>query len=167
MAKDTKFIVGAGIFTLALIFGLAFVISSKGSKEKVLSETAAQGIEVLANDYDLGEVPINGGIVTRGYEVKNTSGGEIELLKITTSCMCTTANVKVGETETRFFGMEMAGDKNPFVNHKIKNGETAKITVRFDPAAHGPEGVGPFDRIVWLYFDNGMKELTFSGTVVK
>ena len=63
--------------------------------------------------------------------------------------------------------MEMGGDKNPLISLKIKNGETAKVTVRFDPAAHGPQGVGPFDRMVWLYFDGGVKELTFSGVVVK
>lgn len=167
MAKDTKFIIGAFVFTIVLILGLAFVISSKGSKEKVLSEATVQGIEVSANDYNLGDVPIKGGIVTKEYEVKNTSGKDIELLKIVTSCMCTTASVKIGESKTRFFGMEMAGDKNPFVNLKIKNGEMAKVTVEFDPAAHGPEGIGAFDRIVWLYFDGGMKELTFKGVVVK
>lgn len=167
MGKDTKFIIGAFVFTLALIVGLAFLVTSKEKKVSVLSETVAQGIEATPADYDLGEVPIKGGIVTREYEVKNSSGADIELLKIITSCMCTTASVKVGNNETRFFGMEMAGDKNPFVNLKIKKGETAKVSVRFDPAAHGPEGVGPFDRIVWLYFDNGMKELTFKGNVVK
>lgn len=167
MAKDTKFILGAFIFTLVLIVGLAFLVSSKEKKVSVLSTAAAQGVEATPSDYDLGEVPINGGIVTKEYEVKNTTGADIELLKITTSCMCTTASVKIGESQTRFFGMEMAGDKNPFLNLKIKNGETAKVSVRFDPAAHGPEGTGPFDRIVWLNFDNGVKELTFSGTVVK
>ena len=166
-SEQTSFIVGAFIFTLVLIFGLAFVISSKGSKEKVLSETAAQGVSVAENAYDLAEVPINGGIVTKEYEVKNETGGEIELVKIATSCMCTTASAQVGDNKPRFVGMERAGDKNPLVDLKIKNGETAKVTVNFDPAAHGPEGVGAFDRVVWLYFDNGMKELTFSGTVVK
>lgn len=167
MGKDTKFIIGAFIFTLVLIVGLSFVISNKSSKEKVLSTSAAQGIEAAPAAYNLGEVPINGGIVTKEYEVKNSSGGDVELLKVATSCMCTTAAVKMGEKETKFFGMEMAGDKNPFVNLKVKDGETAKVTVKFDPKAHGPEGVGPFDRVVWLYFDKGRKELTFSGTVVK
>ena len=167
MAKDTKFIVGAFIFTLLLIVGLSFMISSKEKKVSTLPTTIVQGVEAAPADYSLGEVPINGGIVTKEYEVKNTTGSDIELLKVATSCMCTTANIKVGESVTRAFGMEMAGDKNPFVNLKLKDGETATVTVDFDPAAHGPEGVGPFDRIVWLYFDGGIKELTFSGTVVK
>lgn len=167
MGKDTKFIIGAFIFTLLLVVGLAFLVSSKEKKTSVLSEVAAEGLTATPTDYDLGEVPINGGIVTKEYEVKNETGGDIELLKIATSCMCTTANAKVGGDETRFYGMEMAGDKNPILSLKVKNGETAKISVQFDPAAHGPEGVGPFDRIVWLYFDNGVKELSFSGNVIK
>ena len=167
MGKDTKFILGAFIFTLLVVIGLAFLVSSKEKKTGTLSEVKAEGIALTPLNYELGEVPINGGIVTKEYEVKNETGGDIELLKIATSCMCTTASAKVGEDETRFFGMEMVGDKNPLLSLKLKNGGTAKISVQFDPAAHGPEGVGPFERVVWLYFDNGVKELTFNGTVIK
>ncbi|MBI4157772.1 DUF1573 domain-containing protein [Candidatus Woesebacteria bacterium] len=167
MGKDTKFILGAFIFTLLVVIGLAFLVSSKEKKTGTLSEVKAEGVTVTPLNYELGEVPIKGGIVTKEYEVKNETGGDIELLKIATSCMCTTASAKVGEDETRFFGMEMVGDKNPLLSLKVKNGEAAKISVQFDPAAHGPEGVGPFERVVWLYFDNGMKELTFNGTVIK
>lgn len=167
MGKDIKFIIGAFIFTLLVVIGFAFLVSSKENKTSVLSEAAAEGIMANPSDYQLGEVFINGGIVTKEYEVKNETGEEIELLKIATSCMCTTANAKAGAEETRFFGMEMVGDKNPLLSLKVKNGESAKVSVRFDPAAHGPEGVGPFDRIVWLYFSNGVKELTFSGNVIK
>ena len=43
-----------------------------------------------------------------------------------------------------------------------------KVAVNFDPAAHGPQGTGPFDRVVILTFSDpaGVKELTFNGTVV-
>lgn len=167
MDKETKFIIGAAILTLGLIIGLAFFLSAKNAQEKTLVTTEVQGIEAPVADYQLGEVPINGGIVTKEYEIKNTSGRDMTLKKITTSCMCTSASVKAESGETRFFSMEMGGDKNPLISLKIKNGETAKVTVRFDPAAHGPQGVGPFDRMVWLYFDGGVKELTFSGVVVK
>ena len=112
-------------------------------------------------------MPIGGGIITKEYEIKNILGKDVELLKITTSCMCTSTNVKIGDNETKFFSMEMGGDKNPLISLKIKKDETAKVTVRFDPAAHGPQGTGPFDRVVSLYFDTGIKELTFAGTVVK
>ena len=167
MSKETKFIVGTALLTLAVIVGLAFFFSAKGSQEKTLVMTEVKGVEAPVTHYELGDVPINGGVVTKEYEIKNASGKDIELIKIVTSCMCTSASVKTGNGETRFFAMEMAGDRNPSINFKIKKDETAKVTVRFDPAAHGPAGTGPFDRVVSLYFDGGIKELTFKGVVVK
>lgn len=82
--------------------------------------------------------------------------------------MCTTASVQIGEQETKFFGMEGHGDANPPVNIEVGSGEEGKVIVKFDPAAHGPQGAGPFNRVVYLNFSDpaGIKELTFSGTVV-
>ena len=167
MSKETKFIIGAAVLTLSLIIGLTLFISARGSQEKTLVMTEIKGLEAPIINYELGDVPINGGIVTKEYEIKNTSGSDMELVKIVTSCMCTSAAVKVGDDETRSFSMEMGGDKNPLISVKLKKDETAKVTVRFDPAAHGPQGTGPFDRVISLYFDTGIKELTFAGTVVK
>jgi len=166
MSNETKFLIGASVFTLLVIVGLAIFISSKEKNISQIPTNAVLGIESTPASYDFGDVPINGGIVTKEYEVKNTSDGDMELLKITTSCMCTTASLRVGDKETKFLGMEMVGDKNPLLDLKLKKGETGKVTVKYDPAAHGPTGTGPFDRIIWLYFDEGVKELTLNGTVV-
>lgn len=152
--------------TILVIVGLVILISAKEEKISKIPTNLVSGVEAAPATYDLGNVPINGGIVSKEYEVKNTSGRDMELLKIATSCMCTTASVKIRDKETRFFGMEMSGDGNPLVNLQLKKDETTKVSVRFDPAAHGPAGVGPFDRVVSLYFDSGIKELTFKGVVV-
>lgn len=167
MAKDIKILFGAIALTLILILGFALWQSGR-QPEEVFSNQAISGLEVTPPSYELGNVPIKGGIVTKDYEVKNTTDKVLKLKKITTSCMCTTASFQVGSKETRFFGMEMVGDKNPPVNIEVAPGQTGKVQVRFDPAAHGPEGVGPFDRIVWLAFSDpaGVTELKFNGTVV-
>ena len=167
MSNETKFIIGAALVTLGLIVGLTFFISAKGAQEKTLVTTEIKGIEATPGHYELGDIPIKGGVVTKEYEIKNTSGQDIELIKIVTSCMCTKASVKAESGETRLFAMEMGGDRNPFISLKIKKDETAKATVIFDPAAHGPAGIGLIDRVVSLYFDTGLKELTFKGVVVK
>ncbi len=167
MNNETKFIIGSAVATLGLIIGLTFFISAKSAKERTLITTEVLGVTANPDNYDLGDMPIGGGIVTREYEIKNTSDRDIELIKIVTSCMCTRAGVKAESGETKFFAMEMGGDKNPFISLKIKKGETAKAIIRFDPAAHGPAGAGPIDRTVSLYFDSGIKELTFKGVVVK
>ncbi|OGM18922.1 hypothetical protein A2686_03955 [Candidatus Woesebacteria bacterium RIFCSPHIGHO2_01_FULL_38_10] len=169
MGKDIKIL----IFSLGLTFLLIIVFvlwqgKSPGETLEPESTVKIEGVEVTPEDYDLGDVPIKGGIVTRGYEIGNTTERALKLKKITTSCMCTTASVSVGDKETRFFGMEGHGDKNPSVNLEIGPDQIGKVVVRFDPAAHGPQGVGLFDRSVWLTFSDpvGVKELKFNGTVV-
>jgi hypothetical protein len=127
------------------------------------------GVQINPEHYELGNVDLNGGLVTKEYEVANDTDQSMKLQKIVTSCMCTQAKVSVGGKESRFFGMEHRGDRNPSINYEIPSGETAKVTVNFDPAAHGPQGTGPFDRVVTLTFSEpaGTKKLTFDGTVVR
>lgn len=167
MSKESKFIIAGFVATILIIASLAFIISGKEKTVAAIPNNPASGFEVKPASYDLGDVAINGGLVTKEYEVKNTSGKDVNLQKITTSCMCTVASVEAGGKTTKFFGMEMSGDLNPRVELSLKNGETAKVTVRFDPAAHGPAGLGQVDRTVWLYFDNGVQELSFKGNVIK
>jgi hypothetical protein len=82
--------------------------------------------------------------------------------------MCTKASFEIGDRKTRFFGMEGHGDRNPPVNIDIPDGASGKVVVQFDPAAHGPQGIGPFERSVFLTFSDpaGIKELKFNGEVV-
>lgn len=166
MSKDIKIMFAAIGFTLLLIVGFALLVSKQNTTE-VSGDVA--GAVINPENFDLGDVPINGGIVTKEYEVKNTAGETLKLKKVATSCMCTMAKVVFGDKETKFFGMEGHGDKNAPVNLEIPSGQSARVVVNFDPAAHGPEGVGPFERIVWLTFSDpaGVKELWFEGTVVK
>jgi len=169
MGKETKIFIGGVVLLMLLIAGFAFLLGKDTTSGEPSSEEAGVlGLEINPSFYDLGKVPINGGIVTKEYRVKNTAGKSLNLKKITTSCMCTTASVSVGDKTTKFFGMEGHGDSNPSVNLEVPEGETVKVTVNFDPAAHGPQGTGPFDRFVWLAFSDpaGVEELKFSGEVV-
>ena len=161
--KDIKLMLAAIVITFGFITLLAFW----QGKADVYSGDVAE-VEVSPLSYDLGNVPIGGGIVTRKYEIKNTSNETLRIKKITTSCMCTEAKIVAGGKETRFYGMEGHGRVIPNVNFDIAGGETAKVIVNFDPAAHGPEGVGPFERVVWMAVSDpaGIKELWFEGTVV-
>lgn len=167
MNKDIKLLLLGIFLTFLLVAGGVVLLSDKSeSTKEVASEVL--GIETNPTFYDLGKVEINGGIVTKEYSIKNITESAIKLKKVATSCMCTTASVLTGSEETKFFGMEGHGDANPPVNIEIESGEEGRVVVKFDPAAHGPQGVGPFDRIVWLTFSDpaGVKELKFSGTVV-
>jgi hypothetical protein len=170
MAKDFKLMIVGIVVTFLLIVGVSFVFGGREQKEEaVVAGTKVEGLEAKPETYDLGDVPINGGLVTKEYEVMNTTSSVLKLKKIATSCMCTKAKVKIGDQETKFFGMEGHGDKNPPVNLEIAAGEVAKVTMEFDPAAHGPQGVGPIDRSIFLTFSDpaGVKELGFKGVVIK
>jgi hypothetical protein len=164
MGNDTKIFIGVIVFSFLLVVGFAF--SQGGKEQPVLTEVA--GVRINPETYEFGNVPINGGIVTKEYEVKNVTDETIKLKRIATTCMCTQAKVVLGGEETKFFGMEHPGDRNPPLNLELRSGEAAKVVVAFDPAAHGPEGVGPFDRTVLLTFSDpaGIKEIVFNGIVV-
>ncbi|MDO8503969.1 MAG: DUF1573 domain-containing protein [bacterium] len=166
IGKEAKILLIGGLVSLIVIVVAAFFVTKTGSEATPTSEVL--GIEASPASYDLGNVPINGGIVAKEFEIKNITDKMLRLKKIATSCMCTTASVQVGDKTTNFFSMEMAGDRNPPVNLEIAQGQTAKVVVNFDPAAHGPTGTGPFARSIWLNFSDpvGVKELTFNGNVV-
>jgi hypothetical protein len=168
MRGDLKILIGSLAFTVFLIIGFVLVSSRSIASDEALSNQPVEGVAAEPGYYNLGDVPIKGGIVTKEYKLINTTDKVIKLKKVTTSCMCTKAKIKVGDKETKFFGMEGHGDKNPPVNLEITPNQEILVTVNFDPAAHGPQGVGPFDRSVFLNFSDpaGVKELKFSGKVV-
>ena len=78
MGKDIKILIASLFFTFLLIVGLSAIFSNK--KEEVLSKVS--GVEISPENYDLGDVPINGGLVTKEYEIKNTSGDNLRIKKI-------------------------------------------------------------------------------------
>ncbi|MBI2103712.1 DUF1573 domain-containing protein [Candidatus Woesebacteria bacterium] len=162
-----KILIIGTILTIAIIGGGVVLLANNKTESPITQEVL--GLEVAPNSYDLGNVPINGGLVSREYEIKNTTDKTLKLKKIATSCMCTQAKVSINGNETKLFGMEGHGDQNPSVNLEVPSGATAKVTAVFDPAAHGPQGIGPVDRSVYLTFSDpvGVKELKFNGVVIQ
>lgn len=73
--------------------------------------------------------------------------------------MCTTARLVQAGTASRWLGMPHgAAATDPSVT--IQPGADAYLEVRYDPAAHGPAGVGPTRRGIFLRTDGG-QELNF------
>ncbi len=163
-----KFIAGSILMVAFTVLAAVALSQASVTEPDAKNPLEASIMETNPASYDLGEVVMKNGNVTREYKVKNNSDKTVKLKKITTSCMCTKAKVKVGDKESRLFGMEGMGDKNAPVNMEITLGEEALVTAIFDPAAHGPQGVGPIDRVVTLTFSDpaGIVELRFAGKVV-
>lgn len=136
----TKFIIAVVGGTVLLMGGI-ILLDKRGVQ--------ANGgmIELTPSSINLGTVSMANGNVQTTYEVKNIGKDVLKIDRIWTSCMCTTAVLKIGDRVSPSFGMH---DNPSLWSEEIKPGETAALQVTFDPALHGPEGVGQLTRAIYL-----------------
>ena len=128
---------------LIAIGGLVFLMTNRVSQNPQLGLAK---IEITPKEYDVGNIPIGGGLVKRDYEIKNIGSGDLKINDIWTSCHCTTAILKVAGKESPKFGMDHAG----FWSQILASGEIAQLEVIFDPAFHGPQETGLAVREIYL-----------------
>lgn len=118
-----------------------------------------------ANNYDFGTISMAAGKVKHQFKIKNTSSEAVSIEKMYTSCMCTTAELTVGVKRFGPYGMP-GHAAIPKINQAINPNEEAIVEVVFDPAAHGPAGVGRIERTVTLENNSGRSlELQFAAIV--
>jgi len=99
-------------------------------------------------NYDFGAISMAAGDVSTTYRIKNEGAAPLTLDRIFTSCMCTTATLITANGRKQGpFGMPGHGPLKA-VNAQLAPGEIALLEVVFDPAAHGPSGVGRIERVV-------------------
>ena len=111
-------------------------------------------LSVSENLYDFGVISMADGDVSYVFKVSNGTDKDIFVKTVNTSCMCTRAYIESANGGKGPFGMPSMGFVPP-ANEVIKMGEARDIKVVFDPAAHGPAGVGPINRQVILTDDVG------------
>lgn len=160
-----KFFIAIVLFTLLVLGGGALFVSSLGEKPQ-LSVSQAAKVEAPETTYSWGEIPLNRGNVKKTFLIKNAGKETLQLANIKTSCMCTTARVFIKEQSSPPFGMH---SQSPWVG-KIAPGEEAQLEIVFDPAYHGPSGLGPVTREILLETNdpaNSKLIFTLTGTVVK
>ena len=104
--------------------------------------------------YDFGTISMKNGLVSHIFKVTNSTGRDIEVKTVNTSCMFTKAYIESVSGEKGPFGMPGMGFVPP-ANELIKAGDSRDIKVVYDPNAHGPAGVGAIDRFVYLTDANG------------
>ncbi len=107
----------------------------------------APDIDLPQSQMDLGAVT-NGEIWTIEIPVRNLGSGELVIEAVTTSCGCTSADIK------------------PRV---IPAGGKGTLTIRYDSGAHGPDEVGPVMRQVFIASndpDEAEFEFRFTAEVV-
>ena len=119
-------------------------------KAQAAAQPAAQrGALVSARpNYDFGTISMKAGNVSTTYRITNEGAEPLALDKIYTSCMCTTATLITANGRKQGpFGMPGHGPLKPATG-QLAPGEVALLEVVFDPAAHGPSGVGRIERVV-------------------
>ena len=133
---------------------IAFSLPSAQSENSGASNSALTAPEM---SYDFGTVSMAEGMVTKTFAVNNKSTAVITVRKLYTSCMCTSATLVMGDRRVGPFGMEGHGGPIPTINEEIPANQDVQVEVMFDPAAHGPAGVGPITRNVILETTDGKK----------
>jgi len=148
---------GAIVLLFAALVWVSRPTTPSGSAATGDSSPGAFVAEELA--YDFGTVSMARGKVTRAFRVRNSGGAPVTIRRMSTSCMCTEATLVVGSRRRGPYGMPGHG-YNPRIDQEIAAGSDATVEVTFDPAAHGPAGVGPIQRTVTVEVIDG-PELKF------
>lgn len=140
---------------VALAIGGLFIWGRVNQTDPI--DAAAQSASALTaaeTFFDFGIISMADGVVEKVFEVTNSTGRDITLSSVTTSCMCTKAFIQKDGERRGPFGMPGHGQVPP-ANEVISAGETLAIAVVYDPNAHGPAGVGVTDRFIYLVDDAG------------
>lgn len=151
-----------GVFAL-IIVGLILMTQAAGTPP-ASSQVNSSVLKAEETAFDFGTISMSKGTVSHGFSVLNGDSQAVELTKLYTSCMCTQAVLKIADQTFGPFGMPGHGVV-PAVNQTLPAGDKAAIEVIFDPAAHGPSGVGKISRSVSLETSKGKVVFTFTANV--
>lgn len=165
MNKKLSIWLGVGILVALALIAISYPNPQKETKsDKMASLGSILGITAPEMNYDFGTISMAAGKVKHDFEIQNNSSSTIALDKLYTSCMCTSAYFVKGEDKIGPFGMPGHGFV-PGLGRELEPGEGAKIEVVFDPAAHGPAGIGPTNRSVFLESDGEAKRFDIKTVV--
>lgn len=157
MDTQKKTIIGA-VLALFVLVGLVWIARPAPGAENIAAAGAgsrtSRMLTTEEHAFDFGTISMAAGNVTHAFPVTNAGSAPIVIKKMYTSCMCTTATLKTAGVSYGPFGMPGHGFI-PAINANIAPGGVASVEVVFDPAAHGPAGVGTIERIVRLEQESG------------
>jgi len=165
MKKSTILIGGLAVL------GLSALWLFYGGQGRAVGIYSNSKLEIEETFFNFGKVSLEEGLVEHKFKVINRGEEAVMIEKIYTSCMCTTALVLDEED------VEMAG---PFgmpghgvsvkTEINVLPGEEKLIKAVFDPAAHGPAGIGLARRSIYLETNSSSSpkvEFVFEATVIK
>jgi hypothetical protein len=149
MTTPIKIIGGIGI-GIAVLGALLWYAQPTDTQPTDVSDKNAQQNALMvegANSYDFGTISMKDGKVSTTFTIQNAQSEPVTLRKLYTSCMCTEATLKLANATQGPFGM-LGHGFIPQFSETLQPNEEAVVEVVFDPAAHGPSGVGKIQRTV-------------------
>jgi len=150
----------AGISLILLALVVAIIAANPGARPEVTRSAepappAGAGVRqagaLKARDarFEFGPISMAAGKVSHRYWFRNESAAPVLIRQVYTSCMCTTATLVKGMRVIGSYGMPGHGPL-PAVNETLAPEEAAYVDVVFDPAAHGPAGLGYTERVITI-----------------
>lgn len=168
-SKKTGLVVaGVGVF-IVLLGAALFFSSSPQANNQPAAAPAIKGSVLQASEqfFDFGQISMAKGKVTKAFTIKNPTNEPIVASKVYTSCMCTQAVIASGGDRKGPFGMPGHGGSIPAISLIIAPNSEAVVEAIFDPAAHGPAGIGPVAREVYVEtLEGGKLTLSFKANVI-
>jgi hypothetical protein len=160
-STNVKVIISAAAVILVIGGAIIAAMPEPGASKSTTVESGSIGslgsvgsLSALVTKFNFGSISMAAGNVTHRYSISNTGTDPVLIRKIYTSCMCTTAALVKSGRKSAPYGMPGHGPI-PTINVPMNPGEDAIIEVVFDPAAHGPAGIGPIDRNITIENDAG------------
>ena len=148
------------VLSFGLLFGAAFWFSKPQPAAPAVASASIGQLTTTETFYDFGTISMKKGPVSYKFTVTNSDSVPATVTKLYSSCMCTKGTLITPDKTWGPFGMP-GHVAIPSIAAEIASGKSAQIEVIFDPAAHGPAGVGKIDRTVTAEL-NGQSPLLFS-----
>lgn len=168
MNNTNKIIIGIAVLAVAFASIVFFARPRSNFEEKNIGASVASSagkLQQSENAFDFGTISMGKGKVSHEFIIKNSGTEAVTIGRIFTSCMCTTVSLTHKNKKFGPFGMEGMGAL-PKINEQIAPNEEAIVQATFDPAAHGPSGVGKIQRVVTVENNAGSPlEFQFSAFV--
>ena len=169
MKKQTKNLITSVIVTVLVIGGgIGLMKLGNDGSGADFSVFSASVLAAYEGNFDFGTIAMNDGVVKHQFEVKNEGTEPVTIGKVYTSCMCTTASIIDARGE-QYGAFGMPGHSvSSLADVTVNPGESITVETVFDPAAHGPSGVGLAQRSVYLETNSQTSpkiELTFRAMV--
>ncbi len=133
MSGETKFIIGISAVTLAIIGGAIVMFSNQKPAPK-REDLGTASMSIDKTTVDLGSMKVSDERKAT-FTITNTGNSILRIWKVATSCDCTAATIKIGDTETPEFSMAgmMSTDKANWLG-EVPAGQKAILTVIYRPS---------------------------------